>query len=160
MTLSSSSDRRRANWRACADLEVAPSRDFVSPVTRYSASATTAASGILLPCTPRTSVGFVMWAVRPATGRLESAAWESIGRGNEGLRRATGRALTRRLFRRRIVSARQLSPGKQVRRTFTWRWASSRREMEDESQGRAFRDGRLTGFSRSAIWVNTFSVSP
>ena len=89
------------NWRACADLEVAPDqRDFVSPVARYlclchygslwNPLAVYAGEGL---------VGFVMWAVDPG----DQSGW--IGglvidqaRQRHGYGRATVVALTRRLL--------------------------------------------------------------
>jgi len=58
------------NWRACADLDVAPEqRAFVHPVTRYLCLCHY--GGVWRPlavCVGDEVVGFVMWAVEPADG--------------------------------------------------------------------------------------------
>jgi diamine N-acetyltransferase len=89
------------NWRACADLEVAPEqRDFVSPVARYLCLCHY--GGVWKPLAVYAGdevVGFVMWAIDPGDG----SGW--IGglvvdraRQRKGFGRATVEALTRRLL--------------------------------------------------------------
>jgi diamine N-acetyltransferase len=89
------------NWRACADLAVAPEqRDFVSPVARYLCLCHY--GGVWHPLAVYSGdqvVGFVMWAV----DRDDQSGW--IGglvidqaRQRKGFGRATVEALTRRLL--------------------------------------------------------------
>ena len=89
------------NWRACADLEVAPEqRDFVSPVTRYLCLCHY--GDVWHPLAVYAGdevVGFAMWAVDPS----DQSGW--IGglvideaRQRNGYGRATVEALIRRLL--------------------------------------------------------------
>ena len=89
------------NWRACADLEVAPEqRDFVAPVARYLCLCHY--GDVWQPLAVYLDgevVGFVMWAVDP----VDNCGW--IGglvidqaRQRKGYGRATVKALTRRLL--------------------------------------------------------------
>ena len=89
------------NWRACADLEVAPEqRDFVSPVARYLCLCHYGAVwDPLAVCAGDEVVGFVMWAIDPG----DRSGW--IGglvidraRQRKGFGRATVEALTSRLL--------------------------------------------------------------
>ena len=90
-----------ANWRACADLEVAAEqRDFVSPVARYLCLCHYGdVWHPLAVCAGDEVVGFVMWAVDPS----DQSGW--IGglvidraRQRKGYGRAAVEALTRRLL--------------------------------------------------------------
>ena len=109
------------NWRACADLEVAPGqREFVSPVARYLCLCHY--GDIWHPLAAYAGeevVGFVMWAVDPG----DQSGW--IGglvidqaRQRRGFGRATVEALTRRLLESGGCSSCALSysPGNSVAR--------------------------------------------
>jgi len=109
------------NWRACADLEVAPEqRDFVSPVARYLCLCHYGAVwDPLAVCAGDEVVGFVMWAIDPG----DRSGW--IGglvidraRQRKGFGRATVKALTRRLLETGGCSSCALScsPGNSVAR--------------------------------------------
>jgi diamine N-acetyltransferase len=100
------------NWRACADLEVAPGqRDFVSPVARYLCLCHYGdVWQPLAVCADDEVVGFVMWAVDPG----DQSGW--IGglviaqaRQRNGFGRATVEALTSRLFEDKVCRSCALS---------------------------------------------------
>ncbi|MCX6374020.1 MAG: GNAT family N-acetyltransferase [Actinobacteria bacterium] len=90
-----------ANWRACADLEVAAEqRDFVSPVTRYLCLCHY--GGLWQPLAVYAAdevVGFVMWAVEPGdrSGWIGGLVIDKA-RQRKGYGRATVEALARRLL--------------------------------------------------------------
>jgi diamine N-acetyltransferase len=89
------------NWRACADLEVAPAqRDFVSPVAHYLCLCHYGEVWHpLAVCAGEEVVGFVMWAVDPGdrSGWIGGLVIDEARQRN-GYGRATVEALTRRLL--------------------------------------------------------------
>ena len=87
------------NWRACADLEVAPrQRAFVAPVTRYLCLCHY--GGVWRPLAVTAGgevVGFVMWAVDPD----DRSGWiGGLVIGREHQRRGYGSAAVRALVER------------------------------------------------------------
>jgi diamine N-acetyltransferase len=100
------------NWRACADLEVAPEqRDFVSPVARYLCLCHYGDVWHRLAVYAGDEVvGFVMWAVDPddQSGWIGGLVIDQA-RQRKGFGRATMEALTRRLLETEACSSCALS---------------------------------------------------